>query len=261
METAGLRNARGTNLIRPRCTRAPSPEGKAVCSECGGFAQRPGGAPHPPSLLSGAFPRGERLHAQKAAGSRNARGTNLIRPRCARAPSPEGKAVRSEHGGFAQRPRDEPHPLRCAQQPSPEGKATSPGATGSCNAGESAASDPAEIGYLSPWGSLHALESAGLRDPSAPERPLQSPERAAKNRPSPQGKGGIISLPRYRQLSRILYSPSMNPGRGTSWAATQFSRAMTCPSSSTCTVPSTSPCRTGASTRSGRASSSDSPEA
>ena len=106
METAGLRNARGTNLIRPRCTRAPSPEGKAVCSECGGFAQRPGGAPHPPSLLSGAFPRGERLHAQKAAGSRNARGTHLIRPRCTRAPSPEGsgcmprkRQVRATPGG------------------------------------------------------------------------------------------------------------------------------------------------------------------
>ena len=120
-----IRRARSNDLIRPRCARPPSPEGKAWL-------------PYPPALETAG------THACVAATSpaRHAvcRSSDLIRPRCARPPSPEGKAsvdpaVCVGYGGNALlrrsdltgetrgMPEQRPHPtsLRSATFPRGEG--------------------------------------------------------------------------------------------------------------------------------------------
>ena len=84
---------------------------------------------------------------------------------------------------------------------------------------------------------------------------MKNGERPARAFPCFQS----LLLSPHRQLRRIRSSPSMNPGRGTSSAATQFNFAITCPSSSTSTKPMTSPCAIGASTLSGSYTDSDKP--
>ena len=83
------------DLIRPRCARPPSPEGKALRTDVPDWLQS------------------------------RARGNDFIRPRCARPPSPKGKALRTDVPDWLQsraRGNDLIRP-RCARPPSPEGKA------------------------------------------------------------------------------------------------------------------------------------------
>ena len=113
---------------RPRWKRQVPRTARKAASP-GGPCWVQGERPHPTSLRSATFPggggcrlgrssRGKRRVAQRQgkrprpAGHAGCTGNDLIRPRCARPPSPEGKAkgfaaVREENGRFAQLTRSD----------------------------------------------------------------------------------------------------------------------------------------------------------
>ena len=70
-----------------------------------------------------------------------------------------------------------------------------------------------------------------------------------------RGKNVALITKPYRQFSHSRKKPSSMPGSRTSWAATAGSWAIRLPDSSTHTLPSGSPARTGAVTDSGNSAS------